>query len=79
MVERPGRLSFQYPPSQIAAGEILAAVRAAGLEIGEVTTRETELEDIFLQLTNEPDADVGADAEPVAPLPIADAGGRIDP
>ncbi len=77
VIERPGRLSFQYPPSQIAAGEILAAVRAAGLSIGEVTTRETELEDIFLQLTNEPDA--GLEAEPVVPLPIADAGGRIDP
>jgi ABC-2 type transport system ATP-binding protein len=77
VVERPGRLTFQYPPSQIAAGEILAAVRAAGLSIGEVSTRETELEDIFLQLTNEPDA--GEEAERAAPLPVDDPGGRIGP
>lgn len=77
VVEHPGRLTFQYPPSQIAAGEILAAVRGAGLTIGEVTTRETELEDIFLQLTKEPDA--AAEAEPVAAIAIDQSGEQIEP
>jgi ABC-2 type transport system ATP-binding protein len=47
----PGRLAFQYAPSQVRGGDILAAVAEAGLTIVEITTRETELEDIFLALT----------------------------
>jgi ABC-2 type transport system ATP-binding protein len=47
----PNRLRFQYPPSRVQGGAILAAVQAAGLGIVEVATRETELEDIFLKLT----------------------------
>ena len=47
----PGRLSFQYAPSQVHGGEILAAIAALGLGIVEIATRETELEDIFLALT----------------------------
>jgi ABC-2 type transport system ATP-binding protein len=45
------RLVFQYPPSRVTSGEILAAIAAAGLRIVEVTTEEADLEDIFLQLT----------------------------
>ena len=48
---RPGRLVFHYPPSKIGSGEILSAVGDAGLTIMDLTTREAELEDIFLQLT----------------------------
>ena len=44
-------LVFSYPPSKIHAGEILDAVAAAGLGVLDVTTREAELEDIFLSLT----------------------------
>ena len=44
-------LVFAYPPSKIHAGEILDAVAAAGLGVLDVTTREAELEDIFLSLT----------------------------
>ena len=36
---------------QAAIGEILAAVREAGLGIVDLSTEETDLEDIFLQLT----------------------------
>ncbi len=58
------RLVFHYPPSRVHAGDILSAIAAAGLRVIEVTTRETELEDIFLKLTHE--------AEPqTAPLPAA--------
>jgi len=51
------RLVFAYAPSQTDAGEILAAVGAAGLEIVDVSTKEVELEDIFVKLTRESDAD----------------------
>ncbi len=47
-------LVFRYPPSRTHSGEILAAVQGAGLEITDLTTREAELEDIFLRLTRAP-------------------------
>jgi len=48
-------LVFSYPPSRIHSGEILAIVREAGLGIIDVSTREAELEDIFISLTSGPD------------------------
>jgi ABC-2 type transport system ATP-binding protein len=51
------RLKFVYPPSKINSGEIITAVQAAGFGIVDVTTREAELEDIFLKLTGRPDPD----------------------
>ncbi len=48
-------LTFFYPPSKINSGEILAAVQDAGLGIVDLTTREAELEDIFLKLTGDQD------------------------
>ncbi len=56
-IVRPGRLVFHYPPSRVHGGEILAAVREAGLTVTDLTTREAELEDIFLQLTRQPDGE----------------------
>ncbi len=53
----PDRLVFHYPPSRVTGGEIIAAIQAAGLEIRDVTTRESDLEDIFLQLTRAPDTE----------------------
>jgi ABC-2 type transport system ATP-binding protein len=47
----PERLVFHYPPSRVDGGAILAAVRDAGLVVRDVTTREADLEDIFLTLT----------------------------
>ena len=44
-------IAFRYRPSRIHAGEILAAVQAAGLVIADVSTRESDLEDIFVTLT----------------------------
>ncbi len=52
----PEELVFHYPPSRVTGGEIIAAAQAAGLAIREVTTRESDLEDIFLQLTRAPGA-----------------------
>jgi ABC-2 type transport system ATP-binding protein len=45
------RLTLTYRPSETPMAEILAAVQAAGLTILDLTTEETDLEDIFLQLT----------------------------
>ena len=53
------RLRFSYPPSKVNSGEILAALQDAGLGIVDLTTREAELEDIFLKLTGQPERDGG--------------------
>jgi ABC-2 type transport system ATP-binding protein len=46
-------LTFRYPPSRTHSGEILTAVENAGLKITDISTRETDLEDIFLRLTRD--------------------------
>ncbi len=51
-------LVFSYPPSNVHSGEILAAVQQCGLGIVDVSTREAELEDIFISLTSGPDEDI---------------------
>jgi ABC-2 type transport system ATP-binding protein len=47
----PGRLVLRYGPSRTTLAELFDAVKAAGLIIRDVTTEETDLEDIFLRLT----------------------------
>ncbi len=47
----PRRLVVRYQPSRQRADTILAAVMGAGLSIIDVHTEESDLEDIFLQLT----------------------------
>ncbi len=47
----PGRLVFRYGPSRTTLAELFDAMKAAGLIIRDVTTEETDLEDIFLRLT----------------------------
>jgi len=50
---RPGRkMVIRYRPSAVPVGRILDAIAAAGLSIADLTTEETDLEDIFLQLTS---------------------------
>ncbi|MDO7841559.1 ABC transporter ATP-binding protein [Sphingomonas immobilis] len=44
-------LEITYRKDQVNAGEVLAAVQAAGLGIVDVSTREADLEDVFLNLT----------------------------
>jgi len=51
----PSVMTIAYRPSSIAAGEIIGAITAAGLTILDLTTEETDLEDIFLQLTRRED------------------------
>ena len=50
-VVAPRRIRVRYHRSGGVAGRILAAVRDAGLTIVDLSTSESDLEDIFLQLT----------------------------
>ncbi len=53
----PGnRLSFKYSPSKVEIGEILELVGEANLTISDLTTEESDLEDLFLRLTREDNA-----------------------
>ena len=59
---RPFRqIAIRYQPSVTQIAEVLAAVRDAGFTILDLTTEESDLEDIFLALTREPDATGGGD------------------
>jgi ABC-2 type transport system ATP-binding protein len=51
------RLIFRYPPSTTSSGAILTALHATGLAVADLSTREAELEDIFLRLTHREGAD----------------------
>lgn len=44
-------LRLRYQPSQLPMGQILNLVQNANITISDIATRETDLQDIFLQLT----------------------------
>ncbi|PZQ43997.1 MAG: multidrug ABC transporter ATP-binding protein [Micavibrio aeruginosavorus] len=44
-------LKIRYAPKDVAAGQIIAAVQAAGFGIADLTTDQSDLEDVFLQIT----------------------------
>jgi ABC-2 type transport system ATP-binding protein len=46
-----GRIRLRYQPSQTQLGPLLAQIVAAGLEVVDLTTEESDLEDLFLELT----------------------------
>jgi ABC-2 type transport system ATP-binding protein len=48
------RLSITYRPSQAAVATLLRNLQMNGLSVVDLTTKETDLEDIFLQLTHRP-------------------------
>jgi ABC-2 type transport system ATP-binding protein len=50
---RAGRLVIHYRMSETPAAQILSAVQAAGLDILDLTTEQSDLEDVFLQLTRD--------------------------
>jgi ABC-2 type transport system ATP-binding protein len=50
-INNEGKLAISYKPSKDAIGDVLAAVQSAGIAIADLTTREADLEDIFLHLT----------------------------
>jgi ABC-2 type transport system ATP-binding protein len=47
------KLVFHVPPSEVPVEAVMDAVRHAGLGIVDLTTKESDLEDIFLMLTQE--------------------------
>jgi len=54
---KPGnKLTVQINQADANVGTVLAAVQKAGLTINDISTDETDLEDIFLQLTSSKDA-----------------------
>ncbi len=55
----PDCITVHYPPSRARIADILDAVRGTGLEIRDLSTEETDLEDIFLQLTGKTGAPNG--------------------
>ena len=66
------RLVLHYRPSRARVGELLDAVRAAGLTITDLATAEADLEELFLRLTGQGAAGTG----PAAPLEDAPRGAR---
>lgn len=50
-LEGPRKLQLAARPSQLSLGQMLLAVQVNGLNITDIVTQETELEDVFLQLT----------------------------
>ncbi len=50
-LESPRRMVFTYRPSRTHVGDLLAAAQTAGLGIADLSTEESDLEDIFLELT----------------------------
>lgn len=51
-IDEFGRLNVSYRPSERSIGEILAAVQAAGHTIADLSTEESDLEDVFLSMTS---------------------------
>ena len=47
----PRTLEITYRKDRVNAGEVLAALGKAGLNIVDVSTRDPDLEDVFLSLT----------------------------
>jgi ABC-2 type transport system ATP-binding protein len=48
------RLVFRYGHASGNVDEMLAAIRVAGLRVTSVTTKQPDLEDVFLQLVQGP-------------------------
>ena len=51
-IKSPRELLIRFPPSQVHMGTLLDAVKKAGLEISDLSTRDTDLEEIFVALTS---------------------------
>jgi ABC-2 type transport system ATP-binding protein len=51
----PQTLTVRYAPSQTSVGQVLDAVRQAGWTIADLTTEQSDLEEVFLALTSSAD------------------------
>lgn len=52
-LENAREILVQFPPSQVRMGALLDAVKNAGLQITDLSTRDTDLEEIFVALTSD--------------------------
>ncbi len=52
-LRKDGRIALRYQPSQTNFEKIIGQVKEAGLHVVDISTRETELEEIFLHLTTD--------------------------
>lgn len=50
-VDTFGRIALSYKPSSQSIGDLLNAVSAAGFTIADISTEESDLEDVFLSIT----------------------------
>lgn len=50
------QLTFRYSPSKVEIASILDRVKEAGLSIADLSTEESDLEDLFLRITREDNA-----------------------
>jgi len=64
-----GCLVVTYSPEDIAAGEIIERIQGAGVEILDITTQQSDLEDVFLQLTYHKDGAPSAPVVGTKPVP----------
>ncbi len=51
-LNKTGEIVIKFNPSHISIGNILEKIQGAAIEIADLSTQETDLEDIFLQLTS---------------------------
>jgi ABC-2 type transport system ATP-binding protein len=59
-LQTPHRLVVRYRPSQTRVADLLGGMAAAGLSVKDLSIVESDLEDVFLQLTRAPAADDAA-------------------
>ncbi|MCF6216127.1 MAG: ABC transporter ATP-binding protein [Emcibacter sp.] len=50
-LNKAGEIVIRFNPSRLSIGEILQKVQQAAIEISDLSTQESDLEDIFLQIT----------------------------
>lgn len=67
-LESPRRLALSYRRSALRIDSVLDAIRRAGLAIADLSTEESDLEDVFRELTR-PAPREGAAREPLGDLP----------
>lgn len=58
-MDGPRKLVIRYKPSSTRVGDLLGAISATGVSIADLSTIESDLEDLFLQLTRAPQAGDG--------------------
>ena len=51
-------IEITFDKSEMTAGQVLAQVQKQGFVIDDVSTREADLEDVFVQLTSQDDAEL---------------------